>query len=265
MGIREVLIGLRKDPILAEYLNLPQHIQQEGGTRNNFDIIFAGIDLKHDKQLSFEEFRVFLLHSSSSGSSSGSLSDIAITHTHTHTHTDDTSKVGKTEAEAEGKDGEGEGVDGTNGTNGTNGTGAININSNINIINGSKSVDPGHVVLQPQSEMSNGNNNGNYDAYNGGNDSNINVNNNGNINSNINGNGNGNIYSNSNGYGIGNINGNGNALVEASTSDDLAFLVVSGIISSQNRTISYAIREFYGTCFSITFFVQVSLYLFIQV
>ncbi len=158
LNAREVILGLRNDSELAEFLHLPQHIRQEDGSRDEFELTFQGMDSLNVRELSFDDFYTYiLLHR----------------------------EKRKRELDAM----------------------ASSTDSSIGVATAASVATAG--FLSPRK--------GDPES----------------------------------------VEDQSMAPLQlASTIDDRNFLVVSGVISSQNRTISYAIREFYGTCFSITFLVQ---------
>ena len=52
----ELLLALRRDPGLADRLELPQHVRQEGGTRALFERVFAEIDVDGSDALTLDDF-----------------------------------------------------------------------------------------------------------------------------------------------------------------------------------------------------------------
>jgi hypothetical protein len=52
----ELLLALRRDPGLADRLELPQHVRQEGSTRAMFERVFAEIDADGSDTLTLDEF-----------------------------------------------------------------------------------------------------------------------------------------------------------------------------------------------------------------
>lgn len=56
---REFIKILRQDKDLADYFELPQHIKQEFGSQDAFELFFQSIDANGDREISWEEFRNF--------------------------------------------------------------------------------------------------------------------------------------------------------------------------------------------------------------
>ena len=55
----ELLLALRKDPGLADRLELPQHVRQEGSTRAMFERVFAEIDADGSDTVTLAEFEAY--------------------------------------------------------------------------------------------------------------------------------------------------------------------------------------------------------------
>ena len=56
---RELLLALRRDPGLADRLELPQHVRQEGSTRAMFERVFADIDADGSDTVTLAEFTAY--------------------------------------------------------------------------------------------------------------------------------------------------------------------------------------------------------------
>ena len=61
INVREMLLGLRKDEKLAAFLKMPHPVRQEDGTREEFEKRFQVMDRDGNRNISFEEFKKFLL------------------------------------------------------------------------------------------------------------------------------------------------------------------------------------------------------------
>jgi hypothetical protein len=57
----ELLLALRRDADLAEKLQLPAHVRQEGGTRARFERVFAEIDADGSDSVSLREMHAYFL------------------------------------------------------------------------------------------------------------------------------------------------------------------------------------------------------------
>ena len=61
INVRELLLALRKHPDVAEFMHLPMHVQQEGGTRETFEEMFQAIDKDGSRDLTWAEFESYFL------------------------------------------------------------------------------------------------------------------------------------------------------------------------------------------------------------
>ena len=59
IDVRELLLCLRKNPDVAEFMNLPMHVQQEGGTRETFEQKFQAIDKDGSRDVTWAEFQAY--------------------------------------------------------------------------------------------------------------------------------------------------------------------------------------------------------------
>ena len=67
INVREMLLGLRKDPELARLLHLPSHIKQEGGTREAFERVFQAMDDHMDRHITYNELESYIMNHSDDG------------------------------------------------------------------------------------------------------------------------------------------------------------------------------------------------------
>ena len=61
VNVREMLLGLRTDPELAELLHLPSHIRQTNGTLETFERLFQTMDVDDNRKITYQEFENFLM------------------------------------------------------------------------------------------------------------------------------------------------------------------------------------------------------------
>jgi Ca2+-binding EF-hand superfamily protein len=59
IDVRELLLCLRKHPDVAEFMHLPMHVHQEGGTRETFEEMFQAIDKDGSRDVTWPEFRSY--------------------------------------------------------------------------------------------------------------------------------------------------------------------------------------------------------------
>ena len=59
INVRELLLALRKHPGVSEFLHLPMHVHQEGGTRETFEEMFQAIDKDGSRDVTWPEFQAY--------------------------------------------------------------------------------------------------------------------------------------------------------------------------------------------------------------
>ena len=59
INVRELLLALRKNPDVSEFLHLPMHVHQEGGTRETFEEMFQAIDKDGSRDVTWSEFQAY--------------------------------------------------------------------------------------------------------------------------------------------------------------------------------------------------------------
>ena len=59
INVRELLLCLRKHPDVAEFMHLPMHVHQEGGTRETFEEMFQAIDKDGSRDVTWAEFESY--------------------------------------------------------------------------------------------------------------------------------------------------------------------------------------------------------------
>ena len=59
INVRELLLCLRKHPDVAEFMHLPMHVHQEGGTRETFEEMFQAMDKDGSRDITWPEFEAY--------------------------------------------------------------------------------------------------------------------------------------------------------------------------------------------------------------
>ena len=61
INVRELILSCRRDPTVAKFLHLPVNVHQEDGSRETFEYRFQAMDADGSRDISWGEFRDFLL------------------------------------------------------------------------------------------------------------------------------------------------------------------------------------------------------------
>ena len=59
INVRELLMALRKHPGVAEFMHMPAHVRQVGGTRETFEEMFQAIDKDGSRDVTWAEFEAY--------------------------------------------------------------------------------------------------------------------------------------------------------------------------------------------------------------
>jgi hypothetical protein len=61
ISVQELILALRRDAEVASFLQLPQRVRQEDGSRDTFETFFQALDRDGSRDLDWDEFRGFFL------------------------------------------------------------------------------------------------------------------------------------------------------------------------------------------------------------